>query len=65
MLEVCPLQGYVSFLHTVGKWSLLFWYSSYRNVKEGIMESIMKIMVSFAGWFWGPPILILIGVHCN
>lgn len=25
------------------------------------MESIMKIMVSFAGWFWGPPILILIG----
>lgn len=54
MLEVCPLQGYVSFLHTVGKWSLLFWYSSYRNVKEGIMESIMKIMVSFAGWFWGP-----------
>lgn len=61
MLEVCPLQGYVSFLHTVGKWSLLFWYSSYRNVKEGIMESIMKIMVAFAGWFWGPPILILIG----
>ncbi|MDO5062099.1 MAG: sodium:alanine symporter family protein [Peptostreptococcaceae bacterium] len=26
------------------------------------MEGIIKIFVDFANWFWGPPILILIGV---
>ena len=31
------------------------------KIKEDIMEGLMNLFVSFANWFWGPPILILIG----